>query len=261
MILTVTIAIANQKGGVGKTTTAVTLATGLADRGHKTVLVDLDPQGHCAVYLGVLPAPGIYKLLTSIIVGEVTRAELAALLTPINGDRGCLALLPGDKHTASAKAALAAQGASVDILDRALISLQGRVDFIIMDSAPTVDPLGLAILYAADYVLIPVSLEQLALDGLRQIADSIVQVQSQHGAKVQLLGVLPTMYDRRTKEHYTQLKLLADTFGQLVYPIISRAIKVAESTAYQEPLWTYAPDCVATEQYRQVLERVLRDVQ
>ena len=255
---TITIAIANQKGGVGKTTTAVTLATGLADRGYKTVLVDMDPQGHCATYLGISSAPGVFQLL-------VAKLPLAQLLVPVN-EQGNLVLLPGDRETAVAKVTLAARQTIMpaedllSVLSNALAPLQRKVDFIIMDSAPTVDPLGLAILYASDYVLIPLVPEQLALDGLRQITNSIAQLRSQHNAKVRLLGVLPTMYDRRTKEHREQLKHLVEVYGHLVYPIVIKAIAVAESTAYQEPLWTYAPNNQATKQYLAVLERVLRDV-
>lgn len=248
----ITIAIANQKGGTGKTTTAVTLATGLSRRRYKTVLVDTDAQGHAALYLGLDPGDDIFRLL-------IAELPLVQCITYTNGTKN-LAVIRSGQKTAVAKTVLAAQHAPVDTLARALDPLRTVADYCIIDTAPSVDPLGLATLYAADHVLIPALCETLSLDGIRNITSTIAELRRTHRATTQLLGVLPTKYRRSTKEHRANLTALARAYGRLIYPPIPLATVVAESTAYQEPLWTYAPDHPATTAYRCVLERILTDV-
>jgi chromosome partitioning protein len=253
----ITIAIANNKGGTGKTTTAVTLATGLIGRGHRVLLVDTDAQGHVALYLGLEPADDVFRLL----IAELPIEDCIAYANGHAHGVRRLAVIRSGEKTAVAKTVLGAQRAPVDVLARCLDPLRGRVDFCLVDAAPSVDPLGLATLYVADYVLVPAKCETLSLDGIRRIAGTILDLHQTYKATTRLLGVLPTMYRKRTCEHRHNLQEMARAYGKLVYPPIPQATAVAESTAYQEPLWTYAPGHPATAAYERVLERMLGDVQ
>jgi chromosome partitioning protein len=253
----VTIAIANNKGGTGKTTTAVTLATGLAARDYRVLLVDTDAQGHVALYLGLEPADDVFRLL----IAELPIAECIVYANGhAHGSRRLAVVRSGEKTTV-AKTVLGAQRAPVDVLARALDPLRDALDFCLVDAAPSIDPLGLATLYVADYVLVPAKCETLSLDGIRRIAAAILDLHQTYKASTRLLGVLPTMVRAQTLEHRINLRAMAEAYGRLVYPPIPQATAVAESTAYQEPLWTYAPDHPATAAYQRVLERMLDDVQ
>lgn len=253
-------AIANQKGGVGKTTTAVTLASGLARLGYKVVLVDTDAQGHCALYLGLDPADDLHSLL-------IKEWPIASCITYANHERR-LAVIRSSVKTTIAKTVLSAQRAPIDILERALDPLQDIADFCVIDTAPSVDPLGLATLYASDLVLIPTLCETLSLDGIKSIIATIADLRDTYDATTSLLGIIPVKYRTTTNEHRTNLALLAKTYYRqgrhkkqsLIYPQIPLATVVAESTAYQLPLWDYAPQAAATLAYQQVVERILADV-
>jgi chromosome partitioning protein len=253
----ITIAIANNKGGTGKTTTAVTLATGLAGRGYRVLLVDTDAQGHVALYLGLEPADDVFRLL----IAELPIAECIAYANGHEQGSHRLAVVRSGEKTAIAKTVLGAQRAPVDVLVRALDPLRDAVDFCLVDAAPSVDPLGLAMLYVADYVLVPAKCETLSLYGIRRISSTILDLHQTYKATTRLLGVLPTMFRQQTREHRHNLQEMAQAYGNLVYPPIPQATAVAESTAYQEPLWMYAPGHPATETYKRVLERMLGDVQ
>ena len=130
-------------------------------------------------------------------------------------------------------------------------------DYCIIDAAPSIDSLGLATLYAADYVLVPALCETLSLDGIRNISKTIHELHDNFQAQTQLLGVLPTKYRRGTREHKMNLQALAEAYGALIFKPIPLATSVAESTAYREPLWTYAPQNQATLAYDKVLERII----
>jgi chromosome partitioning protein len=246
------IAIANEKGGVAKTTTAVTVATGLSRRGYKVALVDTDAQGGVTVSLGLEHADDIFRLL-------IAEQSISQCVVYANGTRR-LAIVRSHAKTAVAKVVLAAQHAPVDILRRALDPLLAVVDFCLIDVAPSVDPLGLATLYAAEWVLIPTLCEILSLEGIRNITGTLTQLCESHHARTRLLGVLPVKYRATTREHHTNLRALADAYGGLVYPPIPLSTVVPEASAYQETLWDYVPDHEVTAAYHRVVERMLADV-
>jgi len=253
--MTITIAIANRKGGVAKTTTAVSLSTWLAGHGRRVVLVDLDAQAHCAQALGMEPAGGVFRVLVN---GADVAGELA---TWGGGDR--LSILRGDRSTSDAKAVLNAKGLPPS---KALAALfkplreMSALDYIIVDSAPGEDVASKSMLFFSDYCLIPTLCEFLALDGLRQIAESLTEVQEDWHAKVTLLGVLPTLFDGRTAEHNRLLQRLADVYGRRVYPPVSRATAMREAQARGVPIWTYAPESKPALEYEAVAKRMLRDL-
>lgn len=256
----ITIAIANQKGGVGKTTTAVMLSTGLARLGYKLVLIDTDAQGNVGLYLGLAPNDGLYDLI-------IKEHSISKCLTYANHERR-LAVIQSHTKTVLLKTVVAAQRAPVNILATALEPIQDVADFCVLDTAPGVDPLGLATLFASDFVLIPTVCETLSLNGVKSIIATIADLRNTYDARTALLGILPIKYRITTNEHRTNLDLLARTYYRqagprkesLIYPLIPNAIIVAASTAHQTPLWDFAPTAAATLAYQQVVERVLQDV-
>ena len=253
--MTTTIAIANRKGGVGKTTTAVTVATWLARHGRRVILVDLDAQGHVATYLGLPPAPSVFRVL-------VGGSDVAGELAPW-GEDGSLAILRGDRSTADAKTLIAVKGLppakSLKSLFEPLRAM--KPDYILCDTQPAEDPVSIAILLNADFALAPVECEYLALDGLRQLAANIAELKDDHHAKTRLLGVVPQMFESRSREHNQHLKLLADTYGRLVYPPIGKRSVLRESVTAGQPIWDYAPNSKAADDYLVMIERLVKDVE
>lgn len=248
----ITIAIANQKGGVGKTTTAVVLGQGLAILGHKVLIVDTDAQGHVAEYIGIDPADDLFNLI-------IIKQPIADCITYANAGHN-LALIRSSQQTAVAKVVLGASNAPIDTLANALLPLHKYISYCLIDTAPSLDALGLGTLYAADYVLIPTLCEHLGLDGVNKVIQTIYQVNNTHDGTTKLLGIIPTKYREGTRQHYAHLDDLAQAYSSLIYPRVPQATAVGESVSHGEPLWTYDPRGLATQAYRAILERLLRDI-
>ncbi len=226
--MTVAVALANQKGGVGKTTTAVTLGHGLAAKGLRVLVVDLDPQGHVAESLGLGKAPGLYNLL--VVDQPLGRVVVHA--------RANLDVVPGDKRTEAAKRHLTA----MDFREKALaVALKGApYDVILFDCAPSFDVLHVTALVASDFLLIPTRLDYLAADGVNEVLRSTGEVMAA-GYPIGLLGILPTFFDRVTRETTSQLRGLVDLFGAKVWPPIPQDTRAREAPAFGQTLWEYAP--------------------
>lgn len=245
----ITIVIANQKGGVGKTTTAVTLAHGLALQGKGVLLVDLDPQGQVSTFLGLPQESGVFDLL-------VTRQPLAAVIrsTAIpDHDRNGLLVIPGNSRTATAQIVLAAEGFKLDCLARALGAV--RTDYIIFDTSPSVGLLQEAALYAADWLIAPCAVDYAATEGLTGVLTTLQAVKEQ-ASNCQLLAVLPTFYDELTRESATTLRQLTYSLGDAVWEPIHRATILRECAAEGLTVFEKAP-CRATQEYAVVVEKVL----
>jgi chromosome partitioning protein len=257
----ITIAIINQKGGVGKTTTAVTLAHGLAMAGAQTVLVDLDAQGNCADALGLEKGDGLYRLL----FGDPLRAVTAT-------GRERLSIVLSDKQAVEAKNRLAGEAFREQALRRALRKLNGHCDVCVLDSAPGVDVLQVGALVACDYFLIPVALDHLAVIGAGDALASAATLTELGGSSAcgRFLGILPTMWERTTNESHEQLESLVEQFGKRGWPPIPLDVKAREAPAFGKTLWEYAPRCraimgveicgVLRGGYRQVLQRLAQEV-
>jgi len=229
------ICVANQKGGVGKTTTSVSLAHGLALCGVRVLLVDLDPQGHVAFSLGLKKSPGLYRAL-------VEDAPLAEVAQPA---RERLDILPGDKRTEKAKRYLM----TVNFRERVLADLLAGCTYqvVILDTAPSLDVLHVAALVASDWVLIPTKLESMAVDGVNEALRSVGEVISQ--GRCLGYSILPTFYDRTTRETPLQLRELVRAFGAHVWPPIPQDTRAREAPAYGQTLWEYAPASPAAAGY------------
>ena len=228
----ITIAIANQKGGTGKTTTAVTLAHRLAMDGYRVLVVDTDVQGHVASALGLDKGPGIYRLVQWYQnLGDL-------LVVPA---RESLDVIPSDKTTEPAKRVLASMDFRERILADALEELAGGYDGAVIDCAPSVDVLHVAALVAADRLVVPTRLDYLAVDGVNEVLRSLAEIRRRSPTAPDLLGILPTFFDRQTNETLIQLKALVEAFGRYVLSPIPVDTRLREAPAYGQTIWEYAP--------------------
>lgn len=223
------LAVVNQKGGVGKTTTAVTLAAGLANLGRRVLLVDLDAQGNCADALGVPKGNGLYRFL----VLDDRRA--------IREARTGLDLVAGDKTTVKVKKILVGESFSEYVLRSKLDALPKVYDVAILDSAPGADVLQINALIAATHFLIPVSLAHLATVGAVDVLGTVQSLKKVDAFQGHWLGILPTMWDRTTNESHAQLRAMAERFGKLIWPPIPIDVKAREAPGAGKTLWEYAP--------------------
>lgn len=255
----ITIAILNQKGGVGKTTTAVTLAHGLALANHPTLLVDLDAQGNCADALGLEKGRDLYNILidgAGVEAIQLARMNLDAIL--------------GGKETAAAKQTLVGMEFREQILKRGLDQFADDYDYCLLDAAPGVDVLQVSALVAADYFLIPVALDHLAVIGAGDALASAMSLAQLGALDARFLGILPTMWERTTNESQDQLTNLANQFQKLVWPPIPLDVHARECTACGQTLYEYMPATRALDGvlirdrqvggYRQVQGRLLEEV-
>jgi chromosome partitioning protein len=253
------IAVANQKGGVGKTTTAVTLAHGLALRGYRILLVDLDPQGNVSDCLGLPAGNDLAGLLTP---GSEVSLEAGVFAS----GRENLDVIRSDKRTAALKTIIAGVDMREYVLDD-LLNHHGY-DVVMMDCAPSVDVLMTAAIVAADYLLITTRLDQLSVKGIRDLLQSLEHLK--RITTCALGAILPTFYDRQTSESYLQLCHLVNTFGESVWPPIPQDTLCREAARFGKTLWEYAPTMRAVigypdknsmiGGYKQVLDRLEKNL-
>lgn len=243
--MTRTIAIANQKGGVGKTTTAVSLAHDLARRGYSVILADLDAQGNCSACFGLAPTPGLYRLL----LGDVALPDVLQEVRP------GLQLLASDSSTARLKVALAGEAYREGILAQALED--APADFVILDTSPGRDLLHDMAHHAAGEIVAAVALDHLALVGVTQELETLQTVR-EHGHACELVAILPTFWDPVTIESRVNLQRLVDTFGALVLPAVPRTTRLREAPALGLTIWEHLPgDHGAVTAYTRLVERIL----
>ena len=246
--MSVIITIANQKGGVGKTTTAVTLAHGLAVKDRETLLLDLDPQGQCASALGQVQEPGVFNLLAGgQDLADVTRTT----------GRDYLTLIPGDKRTATAQVVLNAEGFELDIVRQMLRpALKKGLEVVIIDTAPSVGGLQEAALYAADFVIIPTATDYLSTEGVVRVFETLKALINR-GWPGRVLGILPTFHDKVTRESQATLKDLSQSFqDDLIFHPIHRATILRECASVGRTIWEIAPRSRAAEEYAELVWQV-----
>lgn len=211
------------------------------------MLVDLDPQGQCAVYLSVEPEPAVFNLLLGVWgLEEATR--------PTGRDR--LWLVPGNKRTASAQTVLAVEGYDKELLRHILANGrvgENKLHYVIFDTAPSVGGIQEMALYIADIVLIPAAVDYLALDGVANILQSIQALQR---SEPPTTLILPTMYDERTQESQRNLKLLQEEFPHALLPSIHRATVLRECPAVGQTIFEYAPTSRAAREYSEVVNAI-----
>jgi len=227
------VALANQKGGVGKTTLCVHLAVFLSRLGLRVVVVDGDPQGNATSWIldGDVSDGGLFRLL---VVGE----PLGRVVRRV-GLWG-IGLLPGNARTGEAMVFLAATGKPFETVERKIRPLAERADFVLIDMPPSQTAGFQELLFAADWVVVPTQLERLSLEGVTFMAHAARSLQEERGRGPQLLGIVPNMV-RFTREHREQLEGLVKAFGPVVWPPVPHSIRVAEACGYGRVLFDHAP--------------------
>jgi chromosome partitioning protein len=247
------IAMCNQKGGVGKTTTTINLGAALAEYGRRVLLVDFDPQGALSVGLGI-GAHELDRTVYNLLVERGVTAEDVLIKTNIDG----LDLIPSNIDLSAAEVQLVGEVAREQVLTRALAQVVPDYDVILIDCQPSLGLLTINALTAADGVIVPLACEYFALRGVALLIDTIEKVQERLNPELKLDGVLGTMYDARTLHAREVLSRVVEAFGETVFhTVIARTVRFPETTVAGEPITSYASRSLGAAAYRQLAREVL----
>jgi chromosome partitioning protein len=237
-------AIANQKGGVGKTTTAVNVAACIAEAGYETLLVDVDPQGNATTGLGASRNGGT-RGLYEVLIGDASAEDA---IRPTQVER--LSLLASTPDLAGATMELPRLPGSEARLRDALASVRDRYAFTLLDCPPSLGPLTVNALVAADRVIVPVQTEYFALEGLAGLLDTLSLIQRELNPRLTVAGMLLTMHDQRTKLGQDVEREVREHFPQLVFDtVIPRNIRLGEAPSFGRPVIHHDPHCAGSEAY------------
>lgn len=247
------IAMCNQKGGVGKTTSTINLGAALAEYGRRVLLVDFDPQGALSVGLGVNPME-LDVTVYNLLMERGLTADEVLLKTAVPG----MDLLPSNIDLSAAEVQLVSEVARESALSRALRPLLPDYDFVIIDCQPSLGLLTVNALTAAHSVIVPLECEFFALRGVALLTETIEKVCERLNPDLRLDGILATMYDSRTVHSREVLARVVEAFGDHVFhTVIGRTVRFPETTVAGEPITTYATNSVGAAAYRQLAREVL----
>lgn len=246
-----TLAVTNQKGGSGKTTTAVNLAAALGERGLRVLIVDLDPQASASAWLGVKDgARGLLDVFTSNVhLSDVVQP------TPAAG----VELVPASSWLASAEKALAGEPGAELVFRKALRRLPGRWDYVLVDCPPALGLLTVSALAAVEEVLVPVELSPMALAGVARLVETVDLVRDRLNPELELAHLLACRVDARTTLAREVLQALREGFGEKVLDAVVReSVRIREAWGYGQPVTVYDPSGAGAEDYRAVAAELVK---
>jgi chromosome partitioning protein len=247
------VAMCNQKGGVGKTTTTINLGAALADYGQRVLLVDFDPQGALSVGLGVDAHDLELSVYNLVMERDVKPADILKE-TSVRG----MDLLPSNIDLSAAEIQLVSEVAREQALSRALQPVIPEYDVILVDCQPSLGMLTVNALTASDGVIIPLECEYFALRGVALLQETIEKVRDRLNPRLQIEGLLATMYDSRTVHGREVLTRLVEAFGDRVFhTVVSRTVRFPETTVAGQPITSFAPESPGAAAYRQLAREVL----
>jgi chromosome partitioning protein len=247
------IAVANQKGGVGKTTSTINLGATLAEYGRRVLLVDFDPQGALSVGLGIQPHQ-LEHTIHNLLIGSDTKIDEVILQTRVEG----MDLLPSNIDLSAAEVQLVTEVGREHALARALRPVLDDYDMVLVDCQPSLGLLTINALTAAHSVLIPLECEYFSLRGVALLIDTIDKVRDRLNDRLEICGILATMYDPRTLHTREVRERVIEAFGELVFDAtINRTVRFPETTVAGEPITTWARNSAGARAYRQLAREVI----
>ena len=247
-----TIAVANQKGGVGKTTTAVNLAAVIASWGNRVLLVDADPQGNATSGIGIQRGSFRKSLYHSLVLDE----PISQITMPTSV--ASLEVVPANKDLAGAEIELVEVEQREFRLKRALLPVESNYDYLIIDCPPSLGLLTLNALTAAKSLLVPIQCEYYALEGVTELFDTLARIRRLHNPGLMIEGLLLTMYDERTNLSAAVAADLRDFYGlQVFQTVIPRNVKLAEAPSYGKPIINYDAHSKGAEAYSQLAKEIV----
>ena len=247
------IAVCNQKGGVGKTTSTINLGAALTEYGRRVLLVDFDPQGALSVGLGI-PAHQLERSIYNLIMERDTTVEDVVISTRVGG----MDLLPSNIDLSAAEVQLVTEVGREQTLGRCIAPALDRYDFVLVDCQPSLGLLTINALACADGVVIPLECEFFSLRGVALLIDTIEKVRERLNPKLEIVGILATMYDPRTLHAREVMSRVVEAFGDTVFDtVINRTVRFPETTVAGEPITVWAPKSAGAKAYRGLAREVI----